>query len=87
MDKDVAKTHKYLKKRHQTYVLRVPVPKDIQDIIGKKEITRSLKTRDLQEANYQYCVALGEIQSEFAIAEAKLDQCTSVHTTDYETKP
>ena len=65
----------------------MPVPKDIQDIIGKKEITRSLKTRDLQEANYQYCVVLGEIQSEFAVAEAKLDQCTSVHTTDYETKP
>ena len=80
----MAKTHKYFKKRHQTYVLRVPVPKDIQDIIGKKEITRSLKTRDLLEANYQYCVVLGEIQSEFAVAQAKLGQCTSVQLNDFD---
>ena len=45
----MAKTHKYLKKRHKTYVLRVPVPKKIQEIMGYKEITRSLKTRDERE--------------------------------------
>ena len=72
MGHDVAKTHKYLKKRHKTYVLRVPVPKAIQEIMGYKEITRSLKTRDEREANYRYPDVLKEIQAEFAVAEAQL---------------
>ena len=70
----MAKMHKYMALRGKTYSLRVPVPVEIQSQIGKKEITRSLGTRDLQIANARYPQTLGEIQKEFEIAKAKNDQ-------------
>ncbi|MEP6342229.1 MAG: DUF6538 domain-containing protein [Maricaulaceae bacterium] len=65
--------HKYLKLRGKTYVIRVPVPKKLQGVIGKPEITRSLSTRDFDQANKLYPEKLGAILKLFEIARGKLD--------------
>jgi len=76
MEANVAKMHKYLKIRGKKYYLRVPIPKEIQEIMGKKEILRSLKTSDLTQANLRYPDALAKIQKEFVIAKSKTKQKT-----------
>jgi len=73
MGKIVAKKHKHLRIRNGRYEIRVPVPKPIQEIIGKKEVTRSLKTPDFQEANKLYPDKYAEILKQFEIAVAELD--------------
>jgi len=78
MEANVAKMHKYLKIRGKKYYLRVPIPKEIQEIMGKKEILRSLKTSDLVQANLRYPDALAKIQKEFVIAKSKTKQMASV---------
>ena len=41
----------WLTQRNNTFYLRAPVPKDIQDSFGKREVTYSLGTKDRREAN------------------------------------
>ena len=41
---------KYLLKRGMTRYLRFAIPLMVQDIFGKQEFVKSLKTRDFQEA-------------------------------------
>ena len=76
MEITVAKRLKYLTKRHQTYAVRVPVPKLIQGIIGQREITRSLKTRDKLEAELHYYEEMVPIQRMFVAAEMQVKTCT-----------
>ena len=78
MGKIVAKKHKHLRIRNGIYEIRVPVPKSIQEIIGKKEVTRSLKTPDFQEVNKLYSDKYAEILKQFEIAGAELDETKPV---------
>lgn len=52
-----------LKRRHQTWFARVAVPRNLQAIVGQTEVLRSLKTRDLREANKRKHRVLAEINS------------------------
>ena len=52
-----------LKRRHQTWFARVAVPRNLQSLIGKTEVLRSLKTRDLREANRRKHRVLAEINA------------------------
>ncbi len=78
MDVDVTKKHKYLGIRGSTYSIRVPVPIHLQKVLKRKEITRSLKTKDPVEANKLYPERLSEILKIFEISESKLDQSKPV---------
>ncbi len=40
----------YLKQRRQTWFTNIPVPRDLQEQLGKDHIVQSLKTRDLSVA-------------------------------------
>lgn len=63
-----------LKQRHQTWYARLTVPPSLRAAVGKSEIVRSLKTRDLREANRLKHRVLADLQSELAriAAEATL---------------
>ena len=41
---------KYLLKRGMTWYVRFAIPEILQDIFGKQEFVKSLKTKDYQEA-------------------------------------
>lgn len=70
MAKGMAKTHKFIQNRNGRYHIRVPVPKDIQSELGRKEITKSFKTKDKKQAEKLYPDYLKEIQLTFEQAEA-----------------
>ena len=70
----MAKLPAHMIVRHKTYSVRVPVPNDIQGILDKKEITRSLKTRDLNQAKKNYHEKMAEIHQLFEQARSKLQQ-------------
>jgi len=65
------KKHLYLKKRGEIWGFRQRVPKDLVDIIGKREIWRSLKTRDRYIAQKRYPKILAEVEQEFEHAKAQ----------------
>jgi integrase len=52
-----------LKRRHQTWFARVAVPRSLRAVVGRAEILRSLKTRDLREANRRKHRVLAEIHA------------------------
>jgi hypothetical protein len=56
----------YLRRRGATYSVRVPVPKDLQTVVGKTEIVKALgKIRDPLEAKRKGPVAAQEILAWF----------------------
>lgn len=67
----MAKRHKYMRKRGKKYEIRVPVPADIQGIIGKREITRSLKTEYEPRARIKYLEVLAQIEDKFDEARSR----------------
>ena len=68
MEQDVFEKWQYVQKRHNKYGLWVPVPLELQDVIGKKEVTRSLGTGDATEAKRHYGGKLAEIHEQFDAA-------------------
>jgi integrase len=52
-----------LKKRGQTWYARLAVPPTQREALGKSEIVRSLKTRDIREANKRKHRAIAEMHS------------------------
>jgi integrase len=60
----------HLKKRAQTWYARLAVPPSLQPLIGKTEIVRSLKTRDLREANQKKHRVLADLRDEMHAAAA-----------------
>jgi integrase len=55
-----------LKLRHRTWFARVVVPRSLRGSVGRSEILRSLKTRDLAEARRRRHRAVAEIHEELA---------------------
>lgn len=41
----------YLKKRGHAWYVQVPIPARLQTAVGKRQFVKTLKTRDLNEAN------------------------------------
>jgi integrase len=63
-------TASQLKRRHQTWFVRVAVPRPLRATLGKSEVLRSLKTHDLHEANRLKYRVIAEIKDELARATA-----------------
>jgi integrase len=59
----------HLKQRGHTWYARLAIPTRLQRVFGKSEIVRSLKTRDLREANRRKHAVLAELQRELTQAE------------------
>ena len=62
----------YLKKRHNVWWVRMRIPSDAKEIIGKDEFCRNLHTTDLHEANIKKHKEIASMLEE--IEQAKRDQ-------------
>lgn len=62
----------YIQKRHNKYGIRVRVPDELRDIIGKREITKSLGTGDPAKAKSIYYEKLSDVQAEIEAARMAL---------------
>jgi hypothetical protein len=58
----------HLKKRRQTWYARHTIPPSLQGVLGRSEFVRSLKTRDLREANQRKYAVLAQMQREITQA-------------------
>ena len=63
----------WLQRRGATYYLRAKVPLDIVDTFGKKEVVRSLKTKDLRVARERLKIEALQVDQEFAACRHKVD--------------
>jgi integrase len=61
----------YLKKRHNVWWLRIRIPANAKDILGKTELWKNLRTSDLAEANRKKHKEIGLMYEE--IEQAKRD--------------
>ena len=61
----------YLKKRHNVWWVRMRIPSDAKEIIGKEEFCRNLHTTDLHEANIKKHKEIASMLEE--IQQAKRD--------------
>ena len=61
----------YLKKRHNVWWVRIRIPANAKDVLGKTELWKNLKTSDLAEANRKKHKELGVMHDE--IEQAKRD--------------
>jgi integrase len=61
----------YLKRRRLGWYVQLTVPRDIQETVGAKVLTRSLQTQDLAEANRRKHAVLAEWHALFAQAAAQ----------------
>jgi len=59
-----------LKLRHRTWFARVRVPRSLHKVIGRTELLRSLKTRDLSEARRRRHRVVAALQEELSRLEA-----------------
>lgn len=66
----------YLIKRHQTWYVNLRVPPKLVDIIGKQRLQRSLKTRDVNEANRLKHAVVAELQNYFNTVRKSLEAGT-----------
>jgi integrase len=73
---DMAK-NPWLTQRKTTFYLRAPVPKDIQDSFGKKEVTYSLGTKDRREADRKIIAEAKKVSDLFEAHRNKVAQNTS----------
>ena len=61
----------YLKKRHNVWWVRIRVPADAKEFMGKTEMWKNLYVKDLAEANRKKHTAIGLMYEE--IEQAKRD--------------
>lgn len=62
----------HIQKRHNKYGIRVRVPDELREIIGKREITKSLGTGDPAKAKPIYYEKLADVQAEIEAARMAL---------------
>lgn len=67
-------TKKYpcLHQRGNKWIVRKRVPNELKSIIGKREITKSLKTSDIVKAKLDYFNVMAEIEKQISEARSKL---------------
>lgn len=66
--------HPWLTKRGDVYYLRAPVPSDIRETFGKVEVSFSLRTKDLRQANRLIHGKATEVAERFEAHRGTLDQ-------------
>ena len=64
---------RYLYKRHNVYWVRVRVPNNLRNIIGKTELNKNLYTTNLSEANIRKHKVVAELKQIINFAKRKLD--------------
>ena len=64
---------RYLYKRHNVYWVRVRVPNNLRNIIGKTELNKNLYTTKLSEANIRKHKVVAELKQIINLAKRKLD--------------
>lgn len=73
-----SKIAQYILMRSGIYYVRIAVPHELREIVGKNELKRSLNTRDRHEASQRAPALIASFQRELDRAR---DQCTPVHPT------
>lgn len=68
MEQDVFDNWPYVQKRGNKYGVRLRVPDDLREILGKGEVTRSLGTGDPVAAKKKYHEICAEVEAEFSAA-------------------
>jgi hypothetical protein len=63
--KVAAKSASYLVRNPYSYCFRMIVPKDLQKIVGLKELRYSLKTDNLDVTKYKALLLAGQVRSIF----------------------
>jgi hypothetical protein len=63
--KPCSKSPNYLVRNPYSYCFRMTVPKDLQKVVGKKELRYSLKTGYLNDAKYKARILAGQVQRLF----------------------
>lgn len=63
-----------LRRRGNVWECRKVVPDDVRNIIGKKEIIRSLQTSDYQTALRKHRIVMFEVDNQIDAARRKLEQ-------------
>ncbi len=89
--KDVANGHRWLFERREKdgtrrYYLRARVPLDIVQVMGKREIKRSLRTADRKEALERIDVPAAEVNAAFAEARRSLEDAKACDFTTEEAR-
>ena len=64
-------TPSYLKQRRLGWYVQLPVPRELQDAMGCKVLTRTLSTRDKVTAQQRRHAVIAELQLEMVQAAAK----------------
>ncbi len=65
--KPCSKSPNYLVRNHYSYCFRINVPKDLQKVVGKKELRYSLKTGYCTDAKYKARILSGQVQLIFQL--------------------
>jgi len=76
--------HLYLKKRGENWYIRRRVPSEIVAAVGKKEVWRTLKTKDKSIAKKRYAGALQAIEREFEVAKSRSDSIKPVTLENFD---
>jgi len=66
------KTHRWLHKRNSVYYLRAIVPRYLTGVVGKREITRSLRTSRKAEAMQRIRPLIEDVEQTFERAKQEL---------------
>lgn len=69
----ITKSPSYLIRNPSSYCFRINVPKDLQPLIGRKELRRSLKTGYLRTAKSKARLIAGRLQEVFQVVRESMD--------------
>ena len=78
--------HPWLFDRNGRYYLRARIPADLVEVMGRREIKKSLKTSDLREARRRINVEAAELETQFADARRRDRRRPATHMTEAEVR-
>ncbi len=78
--------HPWLFNRDGRYYLRARVPADLVEVLGRREVKKSLMTSDLREARRRINVEAAELETRFADARRKDRRRPATHLTEAEVR-
>ena len=78
--------HPWLFNRNGRYYLRARVPANLVEVMGRREVKKSLKTSDLREARRRINVEAAELEARFAEARREGRRRPATHLTEAEVR-
>jgi integrase len=72
----------YLTQRDDTYYVRIVVPEELREKVGRRELKRSLKTKSKSEAISRYPIVLAELQAELNQPDNDVDANAQIRPVD-----